>query len=666
MKGLQKYIKIALVVCVMGGLALAYQNSTNSNPCQGQPLCQQIVRAIQEARQTDQTAGFTPLTNSQLVSHGANRFGFGLSPVGDAINAERGDWISVRRMARRIADAVENPRSSVIPGGSNSVMREIADTYSVVTPNLGYSFNPISTNFVTTQKMIEDLRLRMNEAKKKNNRSTMDAARKDRGFMRQQLTGAGVQYRLLLNAFGTQTGRDSGLDDDQVNLENLLADFWFNHFNVDTHKALMYGGLGPGSYERIIRNNMHGSFSDLLFAVTTHPFMLRYLDNDSNRFDLANLRPSNQNLGRELLELHTLGEGPGRVYNQADVEAAALLLTGINVINRYEGNNFRFGTVFLPANHVPDFITRNNKRQQIAPVVMGHRFCLRGGGRSGGSPANCTHPTQKYTSAEHTKLMQGKVRRFTNFLANHSRTKANVCDKLVKRFIGAGRGAVVRSCINSWGNGGNLKAMYRSIVTHPEVWSRKTYRKMIKNPLELTVSSIRQHGFTGQSLLRESSRGGQMIHPFSRQLVQDLVFVGLPYRKWDTPTGYDEFGRSWLSQGYFVRWTTVNDKLANFFEAHGGSHSLLGLRPRQGINRSWEAHFRDLRNGQQRVQFLSEIFQLGGTQVHNSRIRNRMIANTDPNNTSRQIRQRIDNKLTPVSLKTALIMQTNSLVFLRR
>ena len=103
----------------------------------------------------------------------------------------------------------------------------------------------------------------------------------------------------------------------------LLAWFWFNHFNVFWRKGLVGAAL-PSYVDEAIRPNILGKFRDLLLATMLHPAMLVYLDNERN---IAN--KINENYARELLELHTLGVDGG--YAQADVQEVARLLTGFGL-----------------------------------------------------------------------------------------------------------------------------------------------------------------------------------------------------------------------------------------------------------------------------------------------------------------------------------------------
>lgn len=131
---------------------------------------------------------------------------------------------------------------------------------------------------------------------------------------RQQLThlGAEASHRLLLRAVHAPQ-----------QLQERLTSFWCNHFSVFEHKGLLRAMVGD--YEQhTIRPLALGRFEDLLIACTTHPAMLRMLDNDRNA--LGHL---NENHARELMELHTLGVDGG--YTQQDVQALARILTGLGV-----------------------------------------------------------------------------------------------------------------------------------------------------------------------------------------------------------------------------------------------------------------------------------------------------------------------------------------------
>lgn len=139
-------------------------------------------------------------------------------------------------------------------------------------------------------------------------------------------------------------------------LRALLTDFWFNHFNVHALKASIAYSLLP--YEAMLRAQNIGSMQSMLLEVARHPAMLEYLDNASSvREGFREGRGLNENYARELLELHTLGEGNG--YTQNDVRETARVFTGWNA-RRVEG--------------VPTFVFRRRAHDTETKLVMGERY----------------------------------------------------------------------------------------------------------------------------------------------------------------------------------------------------------------------------------------------------------------------------------------------------
>ena len=173
----------------------------------------------------------------------------------------------------------------------------------------------------------------------------------------------------------------------QRQLQEVMVDFWYNHFNVFAGKDL--DDLWIGDYEqRAIRPFALGRFRDLLFAVTKHPAMLVYLDNTlstapANRGAGSDRGGLNENFAREVMELHTLGADGG--YTQEDVVTLARVLTGWRV-NRPDAREFPDNAaVFEGARH--DFGVEGFPR---APVAVERQSRRRGGiGYSGKEPGHC-------------------------------------------------------------------------------------------------------------------------------------------------------------------------------------------------------------------------------------------------------------------------------------
>ena len=150
---------------------------------------------------------------------------------------------------------------------------------------------------------------------------------------------------------------------DAAFLERLVM-FWSNHFCVSANKGPVRGMAG--AYEReAIRPHVLGRFADMLIAVEQHPAMLIYLDNaqsigPNSRAGLNRGRGLNENLAREILELHTLGVGGG--YTQDDVTSLARILTGWTVGNLANAASEPGKFFFAPARHEPGDGTVLGKR----------------------------------------------------------------------------------------------------------------------------------------------------------------------------------------------------------------------------------------------------------------------------------------------------------------
>ena len=255
-----------------------------------------------------------------------------------------------------------------------------------------------------------------------------------------------------------------------------LTQFWTNHFAVSIDKQFMAGLAG--SFEReAIRPRVLGNFGDLLVAAEMHPAMLLYLDNHlsvgphspaavrANRRQRGNRTIGiNENLGREILELHTLGVGGG--YTQADVTSFATVITGWSV----GGGNGLFASgppgrfVFRPDNHEPGTRT-----------VLGRQYPDRG-------------------------YEQGVL--VLNDLAQHPSTAHHIATKLARHFIADDPPpAAVERLTQAFSEfGGDLPAVYRTLIELREAWEQPLAK--YKTPSDFIVSSYR-----GLSLPVDASHG---------------------------------------------------------------------------------------------------------------------------------------------------------------
>jgi uncharacterized protein (DUF1800 family) len=301
----------------------------------------------------------------------------------------------------------------------------------------------------------------------------------------------------------------------QRQLEEVMTDFWFNHFNVFVDKGL--DRLMLTSYERdVIRPHALGKFEDLLVATAKSPAMLFYLDNwlsvgpESAQALGLPLHPAgpygrryppprpkgkrssglNENYGRELLELHTLSVNGG--YSQHDVTEAAKIFTGWTIDKPAEGGGFKFD----PRMHEPG-----------PKFVLGHKFKDKG---------------------------QGEGLELLHRLATSPQTAHFISLKLAERFVSDDPPAdlVDRMSKTFLKKKGDIREVLSALFHSPEFWNDTTYRAKVKTPLEFVASSMRATGAEiGDAL------------PLTRQLNN----MGMPLYGAQPPTGYSMKAETWVS-----------------------------------------------------------------------------------------------------------------------
>ena len=282
-------------------------------------------------------------------------------------------------------------------------------------------------------------------------------------------------------------------------LQEVLVDFWFNHFNVFAGKGATRNYLAE--YEReAIRPYVLGNFREMLEATAKSPAMLFYLDNWQNvsAAKVAGARPPrgiNENYARELMELHTLGVDGG--YAQADVVNVARALTGWTIKPR-EGS----GTLFVPRLH-------DDKEK----TVLGHAI------KAGGGPND--------------------IEQVLDILAAHPSTARHLATKLAARFVSDTPPATLvdRAAARFTATRGDLREVMRTIVTSPEFFAPEAYRAKVKTPLDFVASALR---VTGAEL--------RSAQPLARELRE----MGMPLYFCQPPTGYADTASTWVSAGALV------------------------------------------------------------------------------------------------------------------
>jgi uncharacterized protein (DUF1800 family) len=451
-------------------------------------------------------AATNPGDNDKVIVHVLNRVAFGPSP-GDldrvrAIGVSR--YIDEQLHPERLADAGMEARLAGLQT-LRMTSREIAEQFEI--PQL--------------QARAAKKRAASANPGNQDDKAGQDA--KDAEMQRASRVVIELSEQKLLRAAYSER-----------QLQEVLVDFWFNHFNVDARK-------GPAKfllteYERdTIRPHVFGKFRDLLEATAKSPAMLFYLDNwmsvDPNgphadagdaarryrplrqgRFGDRPLMPPqlermraqgkntpkglNENYGRELMELHTLGVDGG--YTQQDVTEVARALTGWTIETPRLGGGFRFDARL----HDPG-----------QKIVLGHVIKAGGG--------------------------EGDGEEVLDILARHPATARFIATALVRRFVSdtPPDALVDRVAARFRQTDGDLREVMRTILTSSEFLAPGAYGAKVKTPLEFVVSAIRATNAEIDT---------------AQPLVRAMRDLGMPLYFCQPPTGYKDAADAWVNTGSLV------------------------------------------------------------------------------------------------------------------
>ncbi len=287
-----------------------------------------------------------------------------------------------------------------------------------------------------------------------------------------------------------------------------LVHFWSNHFAVSVDKLLIVGLAG--SFEAdAIRPNVLGRFEDLLLAAVRHPAMLLYLDQAQSAGPNSGMASSgrglNENLAREILELHTLGVRTG--YTQEDVKEFARALTGWTLPGEIASadNTFRF----VPSLHEPG-----------SRVLLGKTYSDKG---------------------------EGQALAMIHDLAKAPATALHIARKLAQHFVAdePPRGLVLRLSEVFTNSGGDLKEIYKSLIASPEVWQAKATK--FKSPWDWTISSMR-------------AMGRRSVIP--SQITALLTQLGQPVWRPGSPAGFNDTSANWAAPDALMRRVEIAQRLA--------------------------------------------------------------------------------------------------------
>jgi uncharacterized protein (DUF1800 family) len=339
-------------------------------------------------------------------------------------------------------------------------------------------------------------------------------------------------------------------------LQELLTDFWFNHFNVSLTKNDCAEFVL--NYEKdVIRPNVLGKFEDLLIATAKSPAMLMYLDNFSSAGTNTNsdLNPQvgrnlagrmqlqlsdstsakgkllnklkqgkkvqglNENYAREVMELHTLGVDGG--YTQQDVTQAARVLTGWTVYPMSD-NGYgsamknvvsRIGEDKLKQRgfvHDRDFLFAINRHDDKEKVVLGKKFPTGGGYEEG------------------VELLK--------MLAHHPSTAKFISRKIAVRFVSDNppQSLIDKMSKTFLEKDGDIKQVLITMASSAEFWSKEALREKTKSPFELAISSVRS--------LDASINQPVQLNNWITKMGQKVYF-------YQAPTGYPDRGQYWINTG---------------------------------------------------------------------------------------------------------------------
>jgi uncharacterized protein (DUF1800 family) len=298
----------------------------------------------------------------------------------------------------------------------------------------------------------------------------------------------------------------------QRQLNEVMVDFWYNHFNVYADKGI--DKLWVGAYEQqAIRPNAMGKFRDLLGATARHPAMLFYLDNWRNSVPNSNRKAKNEgineNYARELMELHTLGVDGG--YQQSDVLALAKIFTGWGF--KQPGQKALDGY---------SFYFNRNRHESSDKIFL--KQTIVGGGIEEGEKA-------------------------LDLLAKHPSTARQISFKLAQYFVtdNPPKSLVNKLAKRFTTTNGDIKLVLGTLFQSPEFWDAKYYGSKFKTPYQYAISSIR-------------STGTELTNP--KVLNDFLKQQGMPLYACPTPNGYKNTQAAWLNPDSLTRRINYATNLA--------------------------------------------------------------------------------------------------------
>jgi len=464
-----KLVPIAVALAGFAAIALPAQTSGAKKPAK-------TVIARTDVRE---------LPADQQIIQALNRLTFGARP-GDALQVRAiglDKWIDQQLRPEKIDD---------------SSIEQFVARY----PALNRNQNDLLTQYAQQQRERREMRRERSDTT-----GLMTAA--DSIALRRQMQQRGNLTRQVVTQL--QSSRVARAVASERQLQEVMTDFWENHFSIYAQKGPPEAYYLTDFDQNVVRPRALGKFRDLLGAVAQSPAMLFYLDNarsmaESNRPTLGRQqrqrrqqpqqrkRPGlNENYGRELLELHTLGVDGG--YTQQDVINVARAFTGWTINPPAQGGGF----IFRPQVH-----------DAGEKIVLGHKLAA---GRG-------------MEDAEDV----------LDILSRSPATARYISFKLARRFVSdsPSKALVDHAAQVFLRTDGDIREVLRAIITSPEFFSQQAFRSKVKSPFEVVVSAMRALNAPPDS---------------SPRTAQVIAFLGQPIFGHQAPNGWPETGESWMNTG---------------------------------------------------------------------------------------------------------------------
>ncbi|HEX2269903.1 MAG TPA: DUF1800 domain-containing protein [Pyrinomonadaceae bacterium] len=449
------------------------------------------------------------LTEEQRIIHVLNRLGFGARP-GDvqrvkAMGLE--NYINQQLAPEKIDDSVAENKVKDL-GVLNMTTAELYEKY----PQPGRLLRKLQERGMLPNELAEAREKQKDPLQNENYRKVVDEYYRENGLQRPQRIMAELQASRILRAVYSER-----------QLQEVMVDFWTNHFNVFSGKGADRWLL-PAYDRDTIRPHALAKFSTLLQATAQSPAMLFYLDNfqsvspnmnrprarmQANAPAQQPRRGINENYARELMELHTLGVDGG--YTQKDVQEVARCFTGWTIFQPRGGAAAVNALRGEAARRAPGtFFFNPRTHDDGEKIVLGHKIPAGGGFNDG------------------LKVL--------DILARHPSTAKFIATKLVRHFVSdTPPPALVKRVAEVFTRSdGDIRETLKAIFFSSEFNSPEAYRAKVKRPFELVVSAIRTLG--------ADTNGGPGTH-------QWIARMGEPLYGFQTPNGYSDAAESWVNTG---------------------------------------------------------------------------------------------------------------------